>query len=125
MSNLPGETTSENSHGSLFARIEGDKSPVLLSLPSSHGFRLPSHTVNTNNKNRSSYSITRRRLVVRGWPGGRSWLLLLLPLFLLDALPLLGLPLAEPIELLLVLVVHRGISVWRSERGWTVSVAAF
>src|SRR5213075_2715414 len=34
-------------------------------------------------------------------------------------------PLAEPIELLLVLVVHRGISVWRSERRWTVSVAAF
>src|SRR6266576_2751780 len=33
MSNLPGETTSENSHGSLFARIEGDKSPVLLCHP--------------------------------------------------------------------------------------------
>lgn len=51
--------------------------------------------------------------------------LLLLPMFLLDALPLLGLPLAEPIELLLVPLVHRGIGVWRSERRWTVSVAAF
>src|SRR5438309_4041442 len=121
----------------------------------------------------SRHSIT-RRLVVPGWLGGRSWLLLLLPflllllfelllllfvlavqllkllllfalsflllavgssallqfllllpMFLLDALPLIGLLVAEPIEFLLVPLVHRGIGVWRSRRRWTVSVAAF
>src|SRR6266568_1857301 len=46
-------------------------------------------------------------------------------MFLLDALPLLGLLLVEPIEFLLVPLVQRGIGVWPSERRWTVSVAAF
>src|SRR2546430_267864 len=119
----------------------------------------------------SRHSIT-RRLVVPGWLGGRSWLLLLLPflllllfelllllfvlavqllqllllfvlsflllavgggallesllllpMFLLDALPLLGLLLAEPIEFLLVPFVQRRMRVWRSQRRSTVSVA--
>jgi len=131
------------------------------------------HNVGVEGLRESSYSITSRRLVVPGWPGGRSRLLLflpfllllllelllllfvlavqllqllllfalrvlllavgggallesllLLPMFLLDALPLFGLLLAEPIELLLVPFVQRGIGVWRSQRWRTVSVAA-
>jgi len=53
---------------------------------------------------------------------------LILPMFLLDALPLLGLLLVEPIEFLQVPLVQRGIGgggVWRSQRRGTVSVAAF
>src|SRR6266576_6637318 len=103
MSNLPGETTSENSHGSLFARIEGDKSPVLLCHPAMDS-ELPSHAVNTNRKNRS-HSITSRRLVVRGWPGGRSWLLLLLPFLLLLLFELLLLLFVLAVQLLKLLLL--------------------
>ena len=64
---------------------------------------MPSHAVNTNNKNRcgSSYSITSRRLVVPGWLGGRSW-----PLRLLLLLPFLLLLLLELLLLLFVLAVQ-------------------
>jgi len=50
---------------------------------------------------------------------------LILPMFLLDALPLLGLLLVEPIEFLQVPLVQRGIGgggVWRSQRRGTVSL---